>query len=110
MDYDFFGHQLVVHRVAEARSAPPVAGHNPVDGHQVPVPHFGVVLTPAGFAALAERLAAAGTVLAIPPTTRFAGLAGEQHTLFLYDPAGNALEFKAFADDAALFARGPVQI
>ncbi len=77
---------------------------NPVDGHDVPVPHFGVVLTPDEFDALAARLIAAETAFVIAPTVRFAGLPGEQRTMFLCDPAGNALEFKAFADDAMLFA------
>ncbi len=102
IDFDFFGHQLVVHRVAGHRDD---AGSNGVDGHDVPVPHFGVVLTLDQFDALAGRLAATGTAFVHPPMTRFAGLAGEQRTMFLRDPAGNALEFKAFADDGQLFAR-----
>ena len=102
IDFDFFGHQLVVHRVAGHRGD---AGSNGVDGHDVPVPHFGVVLTLDQFDALAGRLAATGTAFVHPPMTRFAGLAGEQRTMFLRDPAGNALEFKAFADDGQLFAR-----
>ena len=101
VDYDFFGHQLVVHRVAGHRG---VAGSNPVDGHDVPVPHFGVVLRPADFHALAERLRAGGTRFIIEPYVRFAGLAGEQHCMFFADPSGNAIEFKAVADDAMLFA------
>ncbi len=102
MDFSFFGHQLVVHRVEGRRGD---AGSNAVDGHGVPVPHFGIVLTPAQFELLAERLARAGTPFVHPPMTRFAGQPGEQRTLFIRDPAGNALEFKAFADDAMLFAR-----
>jgi uncharacterized protein len=102
IDYDFFGHQLVVHQVES--SGQPQAGTNPVDGHDVPVPHFGVVLTIPAFTALADRLRVAETQFVIEPTLRFAGLPGEQWTMFLRDPAGNALEFKAFADDAALFA------
>ena len=70
----------------------------------MPVPHFGVVLTPADWRALADRLRTVGTEFVIEPTTRFAGQMGEQSTMFLRDPAGNALEFKAFADDAQLFA------
>ena len=101
IDFDFFGHQLVVHRADGAGDA----AHNAVDGHQVPVPHFGVVLTLAQFDALADRMAAAGAAFVHPPMTRFAGQPGEQRTMFLRDPAGNALEFKAFADDAMLFAR-----
>lgn len=99
IDFDMFGHQIVAHLGAKHEAI-----HNPVDGHDVPVPHFGVVLTVADFTALAERFAAANIAFVIPPTVRFAGKAGEQHTMFLRDPAGNALEFKAFADDAALFA------
>jgi extradiol dioxygenase family protein len=76
-----------------------------VDGHDVPVPHFGVLLDVDAFTALAERLRAAGTEFVIDPYLRFEGLPGEQWTMFLLDPAGNALEFKAFADDAQVFAR-----
>ena len=101
IDFDFFGHQLVVHRVPGAG----VAGRGAVDGDAVPVPHFGAVLTPPAFAALAERLRAAGQRFEIAPHTRFAGLPGEQSTMFLFDPAGNAIEFKAFADLGQLFAR-----
>lgn len=100
-DYDFFGHQLVVHLDPEKL---PAAAYNPVDGHDVPVPHFGVVLTIPDWQGLAARLRAANTRFIIAPTVRFAGLAGEQATMFFRDPAGNALEFKAFADDAMLFA------
>ena len=100
VDFDFFGHQLVVHRVR----ADPDAGANPVDGHQVPVPHFGIVLTMEDWQRLADRLTAAGTDFAIEPTVRFRGQPGEQATMFFRDPAGNALEMKAFADDAMLFA------
>ena len=101
VDLDLFGHQLVVHRVPGGG----VRGRNAVDGDAVPVPHFGVVLDVAGFAALAARLRAAGQRFEIEPHTRFAGAAGEQQTMFLFDPAGNAIEFKAFADPAMLFAR-----
>jgi uncharacterized protein len=101
IDYDFFGHQLVVHMAGGAGAR----AHNPVDGHDVPVPHFGVVLRPEDFAVLAERLEGAGMTFIHPPMTRFAGQPGEQSTMFLADPAGNALEFKAFADDAMLFAK-----
>jgi extradiol dioxygenase family protein len=102
-DYDFFGHQLVVH--LDAAKASPVA-HNPVDGHDVPVPHFGVVLTMDVWSALASKLQLAQIVFIIEPTIRFRGQPGEQATMFFQDPAGNALEFKAFADDAMLFATG----
>lgn len=102
IDFDFFGHQIVAHLDATARS---VATHNPVDGHDVPVPHFGVVLTMAQWEALAQRVKAAGVRFGIEPHIRFKGQVGEQATMFFYDPSGNALEFKAFADDALLFAR-----
>lgn len=103
IDYDFFGHQLVVHHVADAAATP--AGHNEVDQHAVPVPHFGVVLDWDDWQRLADRLRAAGTRFVIEPGIRFAGQVGEQATLFLLDPSGNALEFKAFRDIGQLFAR-----
>jgi extradiol dioxygenase family protein len=82
------------------------AAHNPVDGHDVPVPHFGMVLEMADWEALAARLAAAGTRFVIEPHVRFKGQPGEQATMFLTDPSGNALEFKAFRDVAGqLFAK-----
>ena len=102
IDFDFFGHQIVAHLDAGARS---VATHNPVDGHDVPVPHFGIVLTMAQWEALAARVQAAGIQFGIAPQVRFKGQVGEQATMFFDDPSGNALEFKAFADDALLFAR-----
>ncbi len=77
---------------------------NPVDGHDVPVPHFGVVLTMTDWHELAARVAAAGVPFGIAPHIRFVGQPGEQATMFFRDPSGNALEFKAFADDAMLFA------
>jgi len=98
IDYDFFGHQLVVHRTAGAG----VAGTNPVDGDEVPIPHFGVVLDWDEFDDVAQRLASVAFL--IEPHVRFAGKPGEQKTMFLLDPAGNALEFKAFRDPAQLFA------
>jgi len=100
-DWDVHGHQLVTHQVTHA---PGPAGSNPVDGHEVPVPHFGVVLSVGEFTALAERVRAAGVAFVIEPSVRFAGAPGEQHTMFFRDPAGNALEFKAFADPDRLFA------
>ncbi len=103
IDFDLFGHQIVAHRV-EARSGR-VAGHNPVDGHDIPVPHFGVVLDLARWKALAERLRAAGVRFVVEPHVRFEGQVGEQATMFFLDPAGNALEFKAFDDFSQLFAR-----
>lgn len=103
IDFDLYGHQLVCHVVAGV--GPAVAGDNPVDGHDVPVPHFGVVLEMPDWCALSERLRAAGVAFVVEPHVRFAGQPGEQATLFLLDPSGNALEFKAFADiGAQLFA------
>jgi uncharacterized protein len=102
IDFDLMGHQLVTHLVPGYRGA--AAGMNGVDGHDVPVPHFGVVLTLDQFDALAARAAAAGVDFIHSPMTRFAGEPGEQRTMFFADPAGNALEFKAFGDDAMLFA------
>jgi uncharacterized protein len=101
IDFNLYGHQLVVH--LDADKAPAIAA-NSVDGHDVPVPHFGVILTMADWQALAERLQAQGIRFVMEPTVRFAGLPGEQATMFFQDPAGNALEFKAFADDAMIFA------
>lgn len=104
IDFDLYGHQLVCH-VVEGKGPAPVAGDNPVDGHDVPVPHFGVVLEMPDWRALSGRLRAAGVEFVVEPHVRFAGQPGEQATLFLLDPSGNALEFKAFADiGAQLFA------
>jgi extradiol dioxygenase family protein len=100
VDWNLRGHQFVTH-LAPARQQ---AVHNPVDGHDVPVPHFGLILTVAEFHELADRLRAAGTTFVIEPYLRFEGEPGEQWTMFLHDPAGNALEFKAFADDSQVFA------
>ncbi|MFC5753209.1 VOC family protein [Actinomadura rugatobispora] len=100
VDWNLHGHQFVTHLAPER----PGRVHNPVDGHDVPVPHFGLILTVPEFHKLADRLRAAGTAFVIEPYVRFEGLAGEQWTMFLLDPAGNALEFKAFADDAQVFA------
>ena len=102
MDFDFFGHQLVAHWVEAVESE---TKSNPVDGHDVPVPHFGLVLAWPDWERLAERLRSAQAQFVIEPTIRFAGLAGEQATMFLLDPSGNALEFKAFRDPNSLFAR-----
>jgi extradiol dioxygenase family protein len=106
IDFDLFGHQIVAHH--QPGSAPVnrvPGGGNLVDGHEVPVPHFGVVLTPDDWRGLAARVRAAGVAFIIEPHTRFEGQAGEQSTMFFLDPAGNALEFKAFADLGQLFAR-----
>lgn len=102
VDFDFFGHQIVAHL------APDEAGHqatSAVDGHQVPVRHFGVVLEMGQWNQLADRLREAGTGFVIEPYVRFKGEVGEQATMFLLDPCGNALEFKAFADRSQLFAK-----
>jgi hypothetical protein len=102
IDFDFFGHQIVAH--LDPRMAPR-PHHNPVDGHDVPVPHFGAVLTMSEWEALAAKLEAAGTAFVIAPTVRFRGEPGEQATMFFLDPSGNALELKAMADPANLFAQ-----
>lgn len=106
IDFNLFGHQIVAHLVP-GQGGPGQGGaahHNPVDGHDVPVPHFGVVLERADWDALAARLTAADVTFGIAPHVRFAGQAGEQATMFFHDPSGNALEFKSFADDAMIFA------
>lgn len=100
IDFNFFGHQLVTHLVADYLA--PIAS-NMVDGKAVPVRHFGVVLDRAAWQTLAERFTAANTDFIIAPGIRFAGEPGEQGTFFLLDPAGNALEFKYFEDMDALF-------
>ncbi len=102
IDYDFYGHQLVVHKVAP-EDLPEVA-RNPVDGESVPASHFGVVLKWEAWDALQERLKKAGISYAIEPTLRFAGRRGEQRTCFVRDPAGNHLEFKCFRNPEMLFA------
>ncbi len=104
IDFSLFGHQIVAH-LKSADPAKTDTHSNPVDGHDVPVPHFGVVLTQADWKALAERVKAAGVRFVIEPYTRFEGQVGEQSTMFFLDPAGNALEFKAFADLGQLFAK-----
>mgnify|MGYP001161291206 FL=1 len=104
VDFNFFGHQLVIHE--HPKTPGQESAHtNPVDGHNVPVPHFGVILEWDEWEALAERLKARGTDFVIEPYIRFKGEVGEQATMFLLDPCGNALEFKAFGDDSDLFAR-----
>ena len=102
VDFDLHGHQIVAHL---SPGAVRDKAANPVDGEDVPVPHFGLVLPMDEWKALAERLESAGVDFVIPPTVRFAGEPGEQATMFLTDPAGNALEFKAMADPANLFAK-----
>jgi extradiol dioxygenase family protein len=103
-DWNLFGHQLVTHEVSDSVGFEPVAGMSAVDGHEVPVPHFGVVLTVDQFQELAARLDAMHVNFVIRPYLRFAGDPGEQWTMFFLDPSGNALEFKAFADIEQLFA------
>ena len=102
IDFNFYGHQIVAHL------APGECGHrevNAVDGHGVPVRHFGVVLSMSQWEAMAERLRAAGTAFVIEPYIRFKGEVGEQATLFFLDPSGNAVEIKAFANMDSLFAK-----
>ncbi|MEN9392340.1 MAG: hypothetical protein RJB02_555 [Pseudomonadota bacterium] len=101
IDFDLYGHQIVAH-LDPAMEPRPV--HNSVDGHDVPVPHFGIVLTMPQWEDLAERLKAAGIAFGIEPHVRFKGQVGEQATMFFTDPSGNALEFKAFGDDSQIFA------
>jgi uncharacterized protein len=102
IDFDFFGHQIVAHLDP---AMAPRRHHNPVDGHDVPVPHFGAVLGMSDWEALADRLTSAGAEFVIEPTVRFRGQPGEQATMFFLDPSGNALEIKAMADPANLFAK-----
>ncbi|MDA8362497.1 MAG: VOC family protein [Gammaproteobacteria bacterium] len=101
VDFNLYGHQIVAHLDPDTD---PVRTRNPVDGQDVPVPHFGVVLHMDQWRELVERLRAAGQQFIIEPGIRFRGQVGEQATVFLLDPSGNALEFKAFADPDRLFA------
>lgn len=100
VDFNFDGHQFVVHLAPRAAIT-----RNAVDGDQVPVPHFGLVLGWTEWEALGKRIADAGVAFELPPHVRFAGKPGEQGTFFLFDPAGNALEFKAMRNPANLFAK-----
>jgi hypothetical protein len=102
IDFSLFGHQIVAHLVPAAEKVP---DSNRVDGHDVPVPHFGVVLPMAQWRELADRLKARGIKFEIEPCIRFKGEVGEQATMFFLDPSRNALEFKAFADIGQLFAK-----
>lgn len=102
VDFNLYGHQIVAHLDPCADA---VQVRNAVDGHDVPVPHFGIVLSMAQWQELVGRLRAADVEFLIEPGIRFRGLIGEQATLFLLDPSGNALEFKAFADPDQLFAK-----
>ncbi len=100
VDFDFRGHQITAHLASRGSEA-----SNDVDAHAVPIPHFGLIVTMAVWEELRDRLVAAGTQFVIEPYVRFAGEIGEQATMFLRDPAGNALEFKAFADVESLYER-----
>ncbi len=108
VDFDFFGHQLVIHAVTDEGRGPDrqesIVDSNPVDGHDVPVPHFGIVLEWARWELLAERLCELGVRFVVEPHIRFQGHVGEQATMFFLDPSGNALEFKSFRDPSQLFA------
>lgn len=104
IDFDLFGHQIVAHLKEGMEGG--VAAHNAVDGDAVPVPHFGVVLTMDDWKSLAAKLEARDDIAwVIKPRIRFQGQPGEQATFFLFDPSGNALEFKAFADFSMIFAK-----
>jgi len=102
VDFNLYGHQIVAHMAPEAVRS---RASNSVDGDDVPVPHFGIVLSIDEWKALAERLVEADTKFVIPPTVRFEGQPGEQATMFFMDPAGNALEFKAMSKPENLFAK-----
>jgi len=102
VDFNFFGHQVVAH-LAPDETRP--AARNAVDGDDVPVRHFGVILSMDQWHALADKLKAAGTRFIIEPHIRFKGEVGEQATMFFLDPSGNALEFKAFGDMSQVFAK-----
>lgn len=101
IDFDFYGHQIVAH-LDETKVDKEAT--NAVDGDEVPVPHFGLILTWQDWERLAEKLKAAGVSFVVKPHIRFKGLPGEQATMFFRDPSGNALEFKAFRSDAQIFA------
>lgn len=102
VDFDFFGHQIVTHLSTGGGG---VQSTNQVDGEQIPVRHFGAILSVELWKSIAAKLEGAGLDFLVKPGVRFEGLPGEQHTLFVKDPSGNALEFKAFADDSMVFAR-----
>lgn len=102
IDFDFRGHQIVAHLCSETAYS---VGSNPVDGHSVPVRHFGLILPWAEWGELADSLRSAGVRFQIDPHIRFAGQPGEQATMFFLDPSGNALEFKAFRAEEQIFAR-----
>ena len=101
LDFNFFGHQITAHRLDHQHET----GDNPVDGKQIPVPHFGAILEWPDFFNLAESLQAKGIAFIHEPQIRFAGKVGEQATMFLADPSGNVLEFKSFKDRSQIFAK-----
>ena len=101
VDFDFFGHQISAHLVEDLDAT----ATNAVDGHAIPVRHFGAILPWAAWHALRDRLVAADVEFLVEPHVRFAGEPGEQATMFVADPSGNALEFKSFQDEATVFAR-----
>ncbi|MGW4214032.1 VOC family protein [Lentzea sp. NPDC004789] len=103
IDWNLYGHQFVTHLVDGPR---PAVTHHPVDGEDVPVPRFGLLLSVEAFLLLADKLQAAGTEFVIAPHRRFPGEPGEQWTMYFRDPSGNAIEVKAFADDSQVFATG----
>jgi extradiol dioxygenase family protein len=106
VDFNFYGHQLVCHLNPGLGKQGHISSHyNPVDGDQVPVPHFGIVLPMIEWQQLAARLTGKGVDFVVKPHVRFAGEAGEQATFFFLDPSGNALEFKGFKDLSRLFDR-----
>jgi uncharacterized protein len=102
VDFDLYGHQIVAHLCNKPASS---MNHNVVDGHDVPIPHFGVVLTMEQWQELAARLRTANVHFVVEPYIRFQGQPGEQATMFFLDPNGNALEFKAFADPSKIFSK-----
>jgi len=102
VDFNLYGHQLVIHKTSGVEEE---RAHNPVDGHAVPIPHYGVVLAWDAWEELSERLRTHKIKFIIEPYIRFKGEAGEQATMFFLDPSGNALEFKAFKDVTQLFAK-----
>ncbi len=103
VDFDFFGHQIVAHLSVTERGC---EGANEVDGEQVPVRHFGLIVTPSKFREISENLRAKKIQFIIEPQVRFKGRPGEQFTMFFRDPSGNAIEIKAFEDERAIFAKG----
>jgi extradiol dioxygenase family protein len=102
VDFNLFGHQIVAHL---RRNGAGAETSNPVDGRDVPIPHFGLIVSMEEFDRLAERVRGAGVKFVIEPYVRFKGEVGEQATMFFLDPSGNALEFKAFADRSRIFAK-----